>query len=33
MQLDREEMSVVIKRLNRAQGQIGGVVKMHRRGP
>ncbi|CAN5289135.1 metal-sensitive transcriptional regulator [soil metagenome] len=28
MQLDREDMSVVIKRLNRAQGQIGGVVKM-----
>lgn len=28
MQLDREDMSGVTKRLNRAQGQIGGVVKM-----
>ncbi len=28
MELDHEQMRSVVKRLNRAQGQIGGVVKM-----
>ncbi len=28
MQLDTEELSGVIKRLKRAQGQIGGIVRM-----
>lgn len=28
MELDPEEMTAVIKRLNRAQGQIGGIVRM-----
>ena len=28
MQLDSEEMTVVTKRLKRAQGQLGGIVKM-----
>ena len=28
MQLDAEEMGSVVKRLNRAQGQIGGIVRM-----
>ena len=28
MQLDSEEMVAVIKRLKRAQGQLGGVIKM-----
>ncbi|MDN5790725.1 MAG: metal-sensitive transcriptional regulator [Micrococcales bacterium] len=28
MQLDADEMGSVIKRLNRAQGQIGGIVRM-----
>ncbi len=28
MELDRDRMDQVVKRLNRAQGQIGGVVKM-----
>lgn len=28
MQLDPEDMTAVVKRLNRAQGQIGGVVRM-----
>jgi DNA-binding FrmR family transcriptional regulator len=28
MQLDPTEMQAVVKRLNRAQGQIGGVLKM-----
>ncbi|MEO7132379.1 MAG: metal-sensitive transcriptional regulator [Dermatophilaceae bacterium] len=28
MQLDADEMSSVVKRLNRAQGQIGGIVRM-----
>ena len=28
VELNRSEMDVVIKRLNRAQGQIGGIVKM-----
>lgn len=28
MELNQEQMRTVVKRLNRAQGQIGGVVKM-----
>ncbi|NNG20994.1 metal-sensitive transcriptional regulator [Naumannella sp. ID2617S] len=28
MQLDPQEMTAVVRRLKRAQGQIGGVVKM-----
>ncbi len=28
MELNQEQMHTVVKRLNRAQGQIGGVVKM-----
>ena len=28
MDMDRETMSSVVKRLRRAQGQIGGVIKM-----
>jgi DNA-binding FrmR family transcriptional regulator len=28
MQLDRDDMQAVIRRLNRAQGQIGGIVRM-----
>ena len=28
MRLDPDEMTAVVKRLNRAQGQIGGVVRM-----
>lgn len=28
MELDRDQMDLVVKRLNRAQGQIGGIVKM-----
>jgi DNA-binding FrmR family transcriptional regulator len=28
MELDAEEMKAVVKRLNRAQGQIGGIVRM-----
>jgi DNA-binding FrmR family transcriptional regulator len=28
MELDPEEMKAVVKRLNRAQGQIGGIVRM-----
>ena len=28
MELDPDEMQVVVKRLKRAQGQIGGVLKM-----
>lgn len=28
MQLDPQELESVVKRLNRAQGQIGGIVKM-----
>lgn len=28
MQLDRDEMDLVVKRLKRAQGQIGGILRM-----
>lgn len=28
MELNRTDMDVVVKRLNRAQGQIGGIVRM-----
>lgn len=28
MELDRDEMQAVVRRLNRAQGQIGGIVRM-----
>jgi DNA-binding FrmR family transcriptional regulator len=28
MELDPDEMKAVVKRLNRAQGQIGGIVRM-----
>lgn len=28
MQLDPDEMTAVVKRLKRAQGQIGGIIKM-----
>lgn len=28
MQLDPDEMTAVVKRLRRAQGQLGGVIKM-----
>ncbi len=28
MELDQDEMKAVVKRLNRAQGQIGGIVRM-----
>lgn len=28
MQLDPDQMAQVVKRLNRAQGQIGGIVRM-----
>ena len=28
MELDQDEMQAVVKRLKRAQGQIGGIVKM-----
>ena len=32
MQLDRDDMQAVIRRLNRAQGQIGGIVRMIQQG-
>lgn len=32
MQLDPDDMQAVIRRLNRAQGQIGGIVRMIREG-
>lgn len=32
MQLDEDDMQAVIRRLNRAQGQIGGVVRMIQEG-
>ncbi|AQP46171.1 metal-sensitive transcriptional regulator [Tessaracoccus flavus] len=28
MQLDQDEMTAVVKRLKRAQGQLGGVIRM-----
>jgi len=32
MQLDQEDMQAVIRRLNRTQGQIGGIVRMIEQG-
>lgn len=32
MQLDPDDMQAVIRRLNRAQGQIGGIVRMIQEG-